>query len=76
MAAHKFIYVKMFGLVLTYASGTEREEATRQLEVLEANRAERAKRSQRKKNKTNGVDRLAQSDDEARPDSVVCYISY
>ena len=59
-----------------YTLGTEREEAAHQQEVLEVNRAGRAKHSQCKKDKTNGVDRPAQSDDEARPDSMVCYISY
>ncbi|KIM38489.1 hypothetical protein M413DRAFT_12710 [Hebeloma cylindrosporum] len=50
------------------ASRAEREEAARQQEILDMNRAERAKRAQRKKDKANGADRLAQSDDEARPD--------
>lgn len=76
MAAREFTYLKALGFVLTYTLGTEREEAAREQEALEVNRAERAKRSQRKKDKTNGVDRPAQSDDEARPDSTVCFISY
>ena len=76
MAAREFTYLKTLGFVLTYTLGTEREEAAHEQEALEVNRAERAKRSQRKKDKTNGVDRPAQSDDEARPDSMVCFISY
>ncbi|THH07052.1 hypothetical protein EW146_g9434 [Bondarzewia mesenterica] len=51
------------------ANRDEQEEAAHRQEILAANRVERAKRAERKRDKANGIDRPAESDDDARPDS-------